>query len=124
MEVLKIYLEKNGFTNIWLKPCCFFSLLEASYWWQRVILGNFMNVIRLKIKKSFTGDEQLAHLTLEEIIKNKEGNKKMHIFVGSFFKVVNECAKILEKTTFLPLALITLKMMNRQGQHIYFQAKK
>ncbi|MEW6558560.1 MAG: class I SAM-dependent methyltransferase, partial [Elusimicrobiota bacterium] len=40
MEVLKIYLEKNGFTNIWLKPCCFFSLLEASYWWQRVILGN------------------------------------------------------------------------------------
>ncbi|MEW6558554.1 MAG: methyltransferase domain-containing protein, partial [Elusimicrobiota bacterium] len=123
-EILKIYLEKNDFTDIWLKPCYFFSLLEASYWWQRVILGNFMNVARLKIKKFFSGDEQLAYLTMGEIIKNKEGNKKMHIFVGNFFKVINECSKIFEKATFLPLALITLRAMNRQGQSIYFKAKK
>ena len=119
-EVLSSFLKRNGFVDADVTDVCRFSLIEASLWWERIILGNLINKIRFSVKKRIAPDDRSAHLRmqqLEELLRPKQRR------FTQILKTSNHIVQHLQKTLFLPAALVMLPLMNRTGRNLYFEAR-
>jgi len=116
-DTLCYLLTNEGFEDVQVSNCYHFSLIETSYWWQRVIFGNIINDLRYTIKRRFVQKPELAHVPLRELITESQSSSQS-------LGLLNIIAKLFERYALFPIAILTQRLVNREGQHLFFFAKK
>lgn len=120
-DTLRKFLIRLGFTEIIVKDVCFFTLDEASCWWERIIIGNWLNKFRHRVKRRFSRNDREAHLRMEELQQLLPASRQRNV---DLLRRANDIVKRLEIRLFLPFAIATLSTMNKSGRNLYFEASK